>query len=85
MKPLVCERVIGELRRELFDRILIVNEEHLRRTLAHRNEARLHPRARPVDPGASRDRPPAPVNLVDHRIRRKAILGGLGHEYQIAA
>jgi hypothetical protein len=26
----ICERLIGELRRELFDRMLIVNEEHLR-------------------------------------------------------
>src|SRR2546423_3869484 len=40
----ICERLIRELRRELFDRVLIINEEHLRRTLttylAHRNEAR---------------------------------------------
>ena len=37
------------------------------------------PRARPVDPDASRDRAASagPVNLADHRIRRKAILGGL--------
>jgi predicted RNA-binding protein Jag len=28
---------------------------------------------------------PAPVNLADYRIRRKAILGDLTHEYQIAA
>jgi putative transposase len=27
----VCERIIGTLRRELFDRLLIVNERHLRR------------------------------------------------------
>lgn len=37
---------VGELRRELFDRMLITNEEHLRRTLitylAHRKEARPH-------------------------------------------
>jgi putative transposase len=42
----ICERLIGELRRELFDRMLILDEEHLRRTLttylAHRNEARPH-------------------------------------------
>jgi len=29
----VCERIIGTLRRELFDRLLIVNEHHLRRVL----------------------------------------------------
>jgi hypothetical protein len=30
----VCERMIGTLRRELFDRLLIVNEHHLRRVMA---------------------------------------------------
>ena len=30
-------------------------------------------------------RPPEPVNLAGHRIRRKQVLGGLTHEYQIAA
>jgi len=29
----ICERVIGTLRRELLDRLLIVNEHHLRRVL----------------------------------------------------
>jgi len=29
----ICERIIGTLRRELFDRLLIVNEHHLRRVL----------------------------------------------------
>jgi len=29
----VCERMIGTLRRELFDRLLIVDEHHLRRVL----------------------------------------------------
>jgi putative transposase len=29
----ICERMIGTLRRELFDRVLIVNEHHLRRVL----------------------------------------------------
>jgi putative transposase len=29
----ICERLIGTLRRELLDRILIVNERHLRRIL----------------------------------------------------
>ncbi|MGI8451391.1 MAG: integrase core domain-containing protein [Streptosporangiaceae bacterium] len=42
----VCERVIGTLRRELFDRLLIVNEHHLRRVLTgyllHYNAARPH-------------------------------------------
>jgi hypothetical protein len=29
--------------------------------------------------------PPKPVNLAEHRIRRKQILGGLTHEYHVAA
>ena len=42
----VCERMIGTLRRELLDRLLIVNEHHLRRVLTeylrHYNAARPH-------------------------------------------
>lgn len=30
----ICERIIGALRRELLDRVLIINEHHLRRVLA---------------------------------------------------
>jgi hypothetical protein len=29
--------------------------------------------------------PPEPVNLAEHRIRRKQVLGGLTHEYYVAA
>ena len=41
----ICERMIGTLRRELLDRLLIVNERHLRRILTvlhHFNTARPH-------------------------------------------
>ena len=42
----ICERMIGTLRRELLDRLLIVNERHLRRVLTeylvHYNTARPH-------------------------------------------
>jgi putative transposase len=41
----ICERMIGTLRRELLDRMLIVSEHHLRRVLTeyllHYNDARL--------------------------------------------
>ena len=33
----------------------------------------------------ARLRAPAPINLAEHPIRRKQVLGGLTHEYQIAA
>jgi putative transposase len=85
----ICERIIGELRRELFDRMLIVNKEHLRRTLmtylVHRNEARPHRALGQLTPPQAETGPPAPINLADYRIRRKSVLGGLTHEYQIAA
>ena len=42
----ICERIFGTLRRELFDRLLIVNEHHLRRVLTeylgHYNAAPAH-------------------------------------------
>jgi Integrase core domain len=42
----ICEGIIGTLRRELLDRVLIINEHHLRRALAeylrHYNAARPH-------------------------------------------
>ena len=42
----ICERIIGTLRRELFDRLLIINQHHLRPVLTeylqHYNTARPH-------------------------------------------
>ena len=84
----ICERLIGTLRRELFDRLLIVNEHHLRRMLTeyllHYNTARPHRALGQLAPAQAHTRPPQ-INLAEHRIRRKQILGGLTHEYQIAA
>ena len=84
----ICERVIGTLRRELFDRLLIVNERHLRRVLTeyllHYNEARPHRALGQLAPAQAHTRPPQ-INLAEHRIRRQQILGGLTSEYQIAA
>jgi putative transposase len=84
----ICERMIGTLRRELFDRLLIVNERHLRRVLTdylrHYNAARPHRTLGQLAPAQAGTRPPE-INLAEHRIRRKQVLGGLTHEYQIAA
>jgi len=84
----ICERVIGTLRRELLDRLLIVNEHHLRQVLteylAHYNTARPHRALGQLTPAQAHARPPE-INLAEHRIRRKQVLGGLTHEYQIAA
>jgi len=85
----ICEWAIGKLRRELLDRMPIINEDHLRHTLttylAHRNEARPHRGLGQLTPAQAETGPPTPINLADYRIRRKSILGGLTHEYQIAA
>ena len=84
----VCEPMIGTLRRELFDRLLIVNEHHLRRVLTeylrHYNLARPHRALGQLAPAQAPTRP-TQINLAEHRIRRKTILGGLTSEYQIAA
>jgi len=85
----ICERMIGTLGRELLDRVLIVNEQHLRRVLTeyllHYNEARPHRSLGQLSPAQADIRPPEPVNLAEFRIRRKQVLGGLTHEYHIAA
>ena len=85
----ICERMIGTLRRELLDRVLIVNEQHLRQVLIeylrHYNTARPHRALGQLAPAQAGTRPPEPANLAEHRIRRKQVLGGLTHEYYIAA
>jgi len=85
----ICERMIATLRREVLDRLLIVNEQHLRRVLtqclAHYNTARPHRSLGQLTPAQADTGPPEPVNLADHRIRRKQVLSGLTNEYYIAA
>jgi transposase InsO family protein len=77
----VAERFIGSLRRELLDRILILNQHHAAALLAeyqqHFNEHRPHRalgQASPAEPTA----PQPPVAGVIHRRQR---LGGLINEY----
>ena len=83
-----CERITGTLRRELLDRMLILNEHHPRRTLTnyleHYNERRPHHGTGQLTPAQAETSPPTPINLAEHRIHRRAILGGLINEYQIA-
>jgi putative transposase len=84
----VRERIIGTLRRELLDRLLIINEHHLRRILTeylrHYNTARPHRTLGQLAPAQAHTRPPE-INLAEHGIRRKQVLGGLTHECHIAA
>jgi putative transposase len=85
----ICERITGTLRRELLDQVLIVSKHHLRRVLTeyllHYNDARPHRSPGQFTPAQADTRPPEPVNLAEFRIRRKQILGGLTHEYYVAA
>ncbi|WP_344494572.1 integrase core domain-containing protein [Nonomuraea monospora] len=84
-----CERLIGTLRRELLDRMLILNEHHLRRTLRryleHYNTARPHRSIGQLSPAQAETGPPTPIDLATHRVHRTAILGGLINDYQIAS
>jgi putative transposase len=84
----ICERMVGTLRRELLDRLLIINEQHLRQVLTeylrHYNTARPHRALHQLPPAQAHSRPPE-INLAEHRIHRKQVLGGLTSEYQIAA
>jgi putative transposase len=82
----IAERWIGTVRRELLDRILIVNRRHLERVLAeylvhfnhHRPHRALHQAAplRPLPPSTSPSHP---------RVQRRDRLGGLIHEYSHVA
>ena len=75
----ICERLVGTLRRELLDRVLILSEQHLHAVLAeyqaHYNTARPHQGIAQRVPGDERDGPCATVTDIDnHQIRRKPIL-----------
>jgi hypothetical protein len=85
-----CERLIGTLRRELLDRLLILGEAHLRAVLVeyrvHYNSARPHQGVAQRVPDAGRDAPRSA--LTDPgigEIRRKPVLNGLINEYTHAA
>jgi len=85
------ERWIGTVRRECLDRILVVNRRHLERVLRvyirHYNEHRPHRPHRSLHQRPPIEEPPPgsdTVVVVDH-VRRRDVLGGLIHEYKIAA
>ena len=87
----ICERLVGTLRRELLDRVLILGEGHLRAVLAeyqvHYNTARPHQgiAQRVPDGGGHDDGHLAVADLDRERILRKPVLGGLINEYARAA
>jgi transposase InsO family protein len=86
----ICERLVGTLRRELLDRMLILGERHLRAVLAeyqeHYNRARPHQGIAQRVPDGEPDAPRATVTGIDtQQIRRKPVLCGLINEYTHAA
>jgi putative transposase len=82
-----AERWVGSVRRECLDRLLILGHRHLQHVLGayvrHFNEHRPH-RALGQRPPTSDEQPVAAVLDLD-RLRRRDLLGGLIHEYQLAA
>src|SRR5450631_4669552 len=81
-----CERLVGTLRRELLDRVMILGETHLHAVLtdyqAHYNTARPHQGIAQRVPDDEPDAPRTTVTDVDRQqIHRKPVLGGLINEY----
>jgi putative transposase len=77
----IMERWVGTVRRELLDRILIINARHLRKVLAeyetHFNTHRPH---RALNQASPMQALPDPVDA-DIRVIRRDRLGSLLHEY----
>lgn len=76
-----CERIIGSIRREVLDHVLIMGEAHARQVLAayrmHYNEHRPH---------QARDQHAAAMHDLDTRgLLRTRILCGVINEYRYAA
>jgi transposase InsO family protein len=86
----ICERVVGTLRREVLDQVLIFNERHLSEILteyaAHYNDHRPH-QSRGQRPPAVETAVTRPItDLADVRsIRRQPVLDGLINQYHRAA
>lgn len=83
-----CERVIGSIRGEVLDHVLIMNETHARHILAayeqRYNEHRPHRARQQLPPGA--DQQPITVDEVEgRRPLRTRILDGTINEYRYAA
>ena len=81
----IAERVIGTLRRECLDHLLVINERHLRYVLreyvTHYNAMRPH---RSLGLDAPEGRRPV-ARAPGAPLQRREVLGGLHHEYTWAA
>ena len=85
----ICERIVGTLRRECLDRMLIYGVTHLVEVLAryatHYNAHRPHQARRQRPPEVEANPVRAVADLDYARVRRTALLGGLLNEYSQAA
>ncbi|MEV1173387.1 integrase core domain-containing protein [Nonomuraea sp. NPDC049784] len=86
----ICERVIGSLRRELLDHILILNEHHLacvlHEYLIHYNGHRPHQSRQQRSPDTATQPTRDVTELNDLRsIRRKPVIAGMIGEYHHSA
>jgi putative transposase len=78
----ITERWIGTLRRELFDRILILNQRHLEHALAEYTTHFNHHRPHRALQHAAPLRPlPPPSSQPNRCLRRRDRLSGLIHKY----
>jgi len=84
-----CERLVGTIRRECLDFLIPLGQRHLKQTLnhwvRHYNHGRVH---MSLGPGVPEPLYPSPPHAEyrhrlprGQRVRRKAVLGGLHHEY----
>jgi putative transposase len=78
----VAERLVGTLRRECLDHLVIVNEAHLRAVLTE--FVRFYNRERPHRT-RKLETPVAVVRSTGGAIRASPVLGGLHHVYERAA
>jgi putative transposase len=82
----IAERFVGSIRRELLDRILIINPRHAATVLDeyqhHYNSHRPH---RTLGQAAPLRPLPQPTTSETNTVRRRHRLGGLLHEYQQVA
>jgi putative transposase len=82
----IAERFVGTIRRELLDRLLIINQRHAAAVLSeferHYNDHRPH---RTLDQAAPSRPLPRRAPNDTHKIRPRDRLGGLVHEYQQVA
>ncbi|MEU7524726.1 integrase core domain-containing protein [Saccharothrix sp. NPDC042600] len=80
-----CERVIGTIRHELLDHILITGEAHARQVFKayedHYNRHRPH-QARHQLPPQAQQHPATAHDLDARRVLRTHIFGGLINEYR---